>query len=125
MAGSSKESAKLLAFLTKKIRVNTGKYRGLSNKVVDRFCRQMCSDNYKGTFAADKIPNKLARHSKFVIVVNLGKTGKLQATGQKIPIGHFVTICGMPGQIYYIDSYGLPSVVDTINSFLKLSLIHI
>jgi hypothetical protein len=73
---------------------------GVSNDTLDRFCREVCTDSFRGVFATDTIPTvELAGRARFLIIVNLGRARR----GED---GHFVAVCGYPGSIMYLDPFG-------------------
>lgn len=90
---------------------------GVTNTLVNRFCRQICSDDFKGVFSADCIPLQLAARPRFIIVVNLGKRKGVRGA---LPVGHFVTIAVSRSALLYIDPFGLPCVQPDISAFLRL-----
>ena len=94
--------------------------KGLSNTLVERFCHLICTNFFKGVFAADCIPQrKLAKTPRFCIVVNLGERKK-KKRGKPLPVGHFVTIVASPEAVRYFDSYGFPVTQSHVLRFLRL-----
>lgn len=104
------------AKVAKRLRANVSRNSGISNETLERFCFRKCSDNFKGVFSADYIPNYLAAMTRFILIANLGTRRGIRT---HLPVGHFVTIVAFPNAMLYIDSYGLPSVEPHVNQFLK------
>ena len=78
----------------------------------DNLARLACGDEYAGVYSSDKIPaRRLAKKPRFIVIVNLGSS--------RNPNGHFVTLVGRPSTVLYLDPYGLPSVVESVNKFLE------
>ncbi len=96
--------------LVDRVNANVQEGLGMSNTLVEKLCRRETSDNFKGVFSADKIPGYLAACPLFIIVVNLGRSGQQE--------GHYVTLCGEPNNIKYLDSYALPCLQPDVNRFL-------
>lgn len=105
------------AKLKKKMKKHVSKEKGLTNAIIHRFCTLSCSSDFKGVYAADKIPRKLAGVGNFIIVVNLGEVTDIRGS---LPVGHFVTIVTRPGHILYIDPYGTPCNQPRVLRFLEL-----
>lgn len=92
--------------------------QGISNQLVERLCRRLCGKDFSGVFSADYLPLHLAARPKFMLVVNLGKRRGIRPP-QKLPPGHFVTVVGEPGKVYYLDPYGLPCDQKDVAKFLR------
>jgi hypothetical protein len=103
--------------LTRRVNSNVQASSGLTNTTVDKFCRLVCSSDFKGVYSADYIPLKMAARTTFIIVVNLGLRKGVRT---ELPLGHFVTLVATASDIYYIDPYGFPSAVPHVNRFLRL-----
>lgn len=88
---------------------------GLTNTVVRRFCNEVCSSDFKGVYAVDRIPAlRLAGMAKFHIIVNLGREELKED-------GHFVVVSATPDRIYYLDPFGKrPPLKFGIQNFLEL-----
>ena len=112
MADTAETAAQLLL----KVKGNVLPKKGLSNGLVQRFCKLACSSDFKGVYSADYLPPKLPALSNFIVVVNLGVR---KGVRYKLPAGHFVTIYATPARIYYVDPYGIPSVEPHVNQFLE------
>ena len=93
--------------------------RGLTNVVVERFCRLIGSPQFAGVFAADGIDESLASRPSFSMVVNLGEV-KGRRRGAPLPVGHFVAVVAAPHAVRYMDSYGLPCTQRHVARFLRL-----
>lgn len=104
--------------MIKRLLQNVDSIKGVSNNMVDSFCRSLCLSNiaspYKGVFAADEIPVKrLCGETNFNIVVNL-------ATRESASdIGHFITIHARNNIVFYIDPTGIPCLQHHVRDFLK------
>ncbi len=93
------------------------KWRGMSNKLVEKLARGLCSKNFRGVFAADSIPvAKLAGRPRFIVILNLARErpGPLFSFN-----GHFVSIVAYPNSIRYFDPYGLPCTQPDVKDFLS------
>jgi hypothetical protein len=88
---------------------------GTSNKAIDKFCRHVCSVDYRGVYSIDKIPTtRLAPRATFLFILNLGDAGR----GED---GHFVAVCGRPDSLLYLDPFAHPPPKDErLRSFFKL-----
>lgn len=102
--------------LSRRVRSNVTKEKGMSNQTVARFCRSLCGDDFKGVYSADYIPTRLAARGRFIIVINLGVR---RGRRGPLPMGHFVTVSADPSKVFYIDSYGLPNVEPHVTRFLQ------
>ena len=108
----------ILSKLQKSVKSHAKKSVGISNKLLARFARQLCSKDFCGVFSADTIPIRyLAGRGRFIIVVNLAER---RGMGYDIPVGHFVTICADTRRIQYLDPFGLPVFHPKVISFLEL-----
>ena len=105
--------------LDRRVSANARKGKGLTNIVVDKFCRETCGKDYKGVYASDCLPIKLCGRHRFIIVVNL-QPRREHLNNPTLLAGHFVTIYAAPDLIYYLDPYGLPSLEPRVNRFLHL-----
>lgn len=83
---------------------------GISNHYIDSILRPTCT-GFHGVFSADTIPTNLLRYNQFSIVCNLSKAGE--------PGSHFISIIVFPNRVLYIDSFGLPCVVQDIINFIR------
>jgi hypothetical protein len=83
---------------------------GLTNTFINQFLKPRCRD-YRGTFSSDNIPSNLKHVSKFSIICNLSKRGKIGS--------HFIGIFAFPQYVIYFDSIGLPAFVESICDFLR------
>lgn len=90
---------------------------GISNEALERLCVLSCGSDFKGVFAADCIPSRLAARPRFVIVVNLGTRKDVSGP---LPLGHFVTLAGVGDAVRYVDPYGFPCHQPNVLAFLKL-----
>lgn len=90
---------------------------GLSNEIVESFCRLRSSKDFVGVYSADYIPDKLAARGTFILAVNLGKR---RGERKKLPVGHFVVISARPSMLYYLDPYGMPCMQENVQRFLRL-----
>ncbi len=97
--------------LIDRVNANVKEGLGMSNQLVDKLCRREASNIFKGVYSADKIPGALAFCPRFIIVVNLGTSAQ--------QMGHFVTVCGHPDKIKYIDSFALTCTQPNVRSFLQ------
>lgn len=97
--------------LVDRINANVKEGLGMSNGLLERLCRRETTQDFKGVFSADQIPTRLSACSKFIIVVNLGRSNQQD--------GHFVAICGDPDRMYYFDSYALPCFQPDVNKFIR------
>ncbi len=98
------------------IRLHAAEGKGVSNILLNRIARLVCTNDFKGVFAANKIPRVLAGRPRFIIIVNLG----VRLPGRaKLPVGHFVCISARPNEIDYVDPYGLPCLQQNVLSFLS------
>ena len=111
--GGTKAAAAVVAGVREHVRSGSG----VTNTLVNRFCREICSSDFQGVFSADCIPLRLAARPRFIIVVNLGKRKGVEG---ELPVGHFVTIAASPSTVTYIDPFGFPCVQRDINTFLHL-----
>lgn len=87
---------------------NLLKVMSISNISIDEIltvCPTFC-----GTFSANNAPPILHNREYFSIVCNLSNEGEKGS--------HFVTIIAFPSYVYYIDSFGKPSM-GGVNSFLS------
>lgn len=106
--------------LRERLKWNVRKKEGITNRVIDNFCRMACSSDFKGVYSADAIPeNKLIIRGNFIIIVNLGKRREYLRQRRRLPVGHFVAIIARPDVIYYLDPYGLPSLEPLVTTFLQ------
>ena len=113
MAKFSRKKESVLKRLEKRVKLNVKRGEGITNITVLRFCTLVCNKFYfRGVFSADRIPRTLSQRKNFVAIVNLA--------GSREYKGHFVTLVGSSKSVYYVDSYGLPSVDSRVNYFLKL-----
>ncbi len=103
--------------LAARVRFNVHNRKGLSNDVIRKFCKQTCSKDFKGVFAADRIPRRLCVQPNFIIVVNLGRRGEARSESD-LPVGHFVTILGAPEAVYFLDPYGFPCTQPNVIKFM-------
>lgn len=79
---------------------------GMTNKSVDKLASALCSNYYRGLHMFDKVSAlNLSSKSPWTIIVNVKK--------------HFVTIHMRKQYIFYIDSFGLPCIIDDVCLFLK------
>lgn len=97
--------------------------RGLTNTVVERFCRLVCSSAFAGVFSADCIPERrLCTAPAFCMVVNLGERRRKDGRPRRapLPLGHFVAISAAPDrrEVRYFDPYGLPPTQPHVRRFL-------
>ncbi len=102
--------------VVRSIKSHVGKGKGISNVLIDRLCKKMCSDDFRGVFSANKIPRRLAGVGHFTIIVNLGE---VDGSANKLPVGHFVCIAARPERISFIDPYGLPCIQPKVLTFLS------
>ncbi len=101
--------------LVKNIRLHAAEGKGVSNVLLDRIARLVCTKSFRGVFAANKIPRILAARPRFIIIVNLG----VKSPGKtKLPVGHFVCISARPDEIDYVDPYGMPCLQPDVLGFL-------
>lgn len=105
-----------IRLLESRVKRNVKKGKGVTNETVYRFCKLSTSDKFRGVFPCDLIPSGIAVRSRFIFIVNLAPKRVPNAPSQ----GHFVTICGDPSEIYYVDSYGLPCAEKRVQNFLSL-----
>lgn len=112
------ENEEKLNEVAKLIKTHVSKHKGISNVLVERLCKKVCSKDFKGVFAANKLPRRLAIVGRFSIIVNLGET---DGSDTDLPVGHFVCISAVPTRISFIDPYGLPCIQPRVLSFLKES----
>lgn len=82
----------------------------LSNIEIEEFLKQK-SDNFKGVYSADNIPQHISKNKYFSIVCNLSNSDEIGS--------HFITIIGLPLYTIYIDTFGIPCFKSTIYEFLK------
>ncbi len=102
--------------MAERIEAHVSRGKGISNTLVNRLCRKMCSKDFRGVFAANKIPRRLAGVGRFIIIVNLGE---VDGGGDgELPVGHFVCVAAQPEEINFIDPYGLPCMQPKVLSFL-------
>ena len=98
--------------------------QGVSNTLIARFGRALCSPHFAGTFSVDQIPTALSSRKLFTIIVNLAERGKpaaaaAAATTTTTPnVGHFVAVCVDPDQVHYFDPYGIPPLQPRLARFL-------
>lgn len=83
---------------------------GVSNHYIDSVLKPICA-NYCGVFSANNIPISLRKKKVFSIVCNLSNEGQAGS--------HFVTILSFPNYVIYIDSLGLPCIIEPISNFLS------
>ena len=106
--------------VARRLKLNVIERVGLSNRVIEGFCKLACGEIFKGVYACDRIPLNIAKEDKFIIVVNLGKrSAELNNNGQ-LPVGHFVAIIANMKSVHYIDPFGFPPYQLEIKSFLNL-----
>ena len=91
--------------------------KGISNRVLQRFCSNVCTKKFAGVYSADRLPGELTARGSFIAVVNLGKR---RGVGGRPDPGHFVTIVGERGRLWYLDPYGLPVFQPHVLQFLDL-----
>jgi hypothetical protein len=103
--------------IANRIKAHVSPTKGITNDVLEKFCKKLCSSDFKGVYSADYLPAKLAGRARFILIVNLGLRRGIR---KNLPVGHFVTIVAKPASVYYIDSFGLPSTVPHVNRFLTL-----
>ena len=91
---------------------------GVSNKFLERVAKELCSTDFMGVFAADRIPTRvLSPKPRFLIIVNLGeRRGRRDA----LPVGHFVAIYATADKIRYMDPYGMTCYQPKVKRFLEL-----
>ena len=96
--------------LSRLVNNNVDPERGVTNRTIDNFCRELCPQLYHGTFPADRIPPSLSNSDvtaeNFSLIINVG--------------GHFVTVVNQPDFILYIDPFGLPCLDPQAHAFLQL-----
>lgn len=107
---------RLWSDIAKLAKSHVSKGKGISNVLLERLCKKMCSKRFKGVFAANKVPRLLAGLSRFTVIVNLGE---VDGGREKLPVGHFVCIAAEPDRVAYIDPYGMPCMQPKVLSFLK------
>lgn len=83
---------------------------GLSNNFIDSILISRAR-YFRGVYSANNISPSLSQENVFSIICNLDEFGEKGS--------HFVTIICFPKFVLYIDSFGLPCLVKTINIFLK------
>ena len=88
----------------------------LSNKYVNKLCKDLTSDYYLGTFACDKLPTKsiisrMKRETIFALIINLSPS---HHTGT-----HFVCISYRQNKLVLFDSLGLPYEDPNIKKLVK------
>lgn len=81
---------------------------GITNLLLEDFCRQLAPRKCLGVFPSDDLANtatacRLLSLPSFSLIVNLS-TSKRGRDGD----GHFVTLLAKPKYLLYIDSFGLP-----------------
>lgn len=104
------------ADLDRMIRRHVTKGKGVSNVLLQRLAKQVCSKDFRGVFAANRIPRALAGFPRFVIIVNLGE----KAVNRPLKVGHFVCIAAEPNKkVRYVDPYGIPCMQPKVLRFLK------
>lgn len=109
----------LLDELSRRIRTHVLAGVGLTNEVVYRLCKlTTMGERFKGVYAADRIPLGLAAAPNFTMIVNLGRSRG--PDGGPPQVGHFVTVVGRPGAVYYVDPFGLPCAQPQVKRFLRL-----
>lgn len=104
--------------ITNMIESHVSRGKGISNALVERLCKKFCSNDFKGVYAANKLPIALASVGRFSIIVNLGE---VEGDDTTLPVGHFVCITAEPNSISYIDPYGLPCIQPKVLHFLRES----
>lgn len=103
--------------IIKGVKSHTDHSAGISNVLINRFARSLCSRDFQGVYSADTIPEiMLTNRPRFIIIVNLGER---KGYDSNIPVGHFVCICADTSRIQYIDPYGLPCIQPKVLNFLK------
>lgn len=103
--------------LFRRVRRHVSSADGMSNLSLERLCRLSCGPDFKGVYAADCIPDGLARLARFSIVVNLATVKDAKGSLQ---VGHFVTVVGSGEAVRYIDPYGFPCHQPLVLRFLTL-----
>ena len=99
-----------------KVRYHASEGKGISNPLLNRLARLVCSQNFKGVYAANRIPRGLLRLPRFTIIVNLGEK---TASPKPLPIGHFVSLSFDRESVFYVDPYGLPCLQPRVLRFIK------
>lgn len=84
--------------------------KGLSTKYIDNVLYKTCK-YFKGTFSSNNIPPELKTTNKFSIVCNLSKSTHKGS--------HWIVIIGEKYNVHYIDSMGLPCLIQDILIFLN------
>ena len=112
-----RRNKKFISQLKADVQSHVDKDAGISNTLLERFGRNLCSEDFLGVFSADTIPQRqLIKRGRFIVIINLGeKKGK----GDNIPVGHFVTVCADPSRLQYLDPYGLPCLQPRVRSFVS------
>jgi len=102
---------------------------GLTNAFIDSLCRELApllawgcrrsrACRFQGVFSADEIPSQRRcwrrRGETATCILNL-------ATAQQDSslTGHFVFVAVSPGQVLYVDPFGLPCLQPDARSFLR------
>ena len=91
--------------------------RGTTIRLLDSFLRASLgggSNDYYGTFPADKIPQHLLRVERFQIVINTSSTRDPPGSG-----GHFITVEATRKHIVYLDPLGAPCSQPDIANFIR------
>lgn len=113
-----KHRGTIFSLLQKSVKSHVDRDAGISNKLLNRFARQLCSKDFCGVYSADTIPVRyLAGRGRFIVIINLAER---RGMGHNIPVGHFVTICADTTRIQYLDPFGLPVFQPKVVSFLEL-----
>lgn len=109
--------------LCRRLKFNVVSGKGLSNRIINSFCKAACGPDFKGAFASDCIPIVISKEVNFIIIVNLGLRNRGKLLNGKLEVGHFVTIIGQPNAIHYIDPYGQQppgaGLRPELNAFLR------
>lgn len=109
-----------LAAIVRGVEEHADPVKGMTNTLVERFCRLICSAEFVGVFSADCLPaERLLKEVNFVVVVNLGEVKRRRSRGLPLPVGHFVTLVGTDDQTRYFDPYGFPPSQPHVLSFLR------
>jgi hypothetical protein len=84
---------------------------GISNVYIDKILRLYCSQQYKGVFSADTIPQELCNEKTFSLVANLSPANSKGT--------HFVCLVARKHFLLYIDPTGIPCTVGSIKDFMR------
>jgi hypothetical protein len=83
---------------------------GLENTYIFNTLRDLSQD-FRGIFSCDNLPEELLTRDKFIVVCNLSKQFELGT--------HYVTIVSHETQTIYIDSFGYSCTNVDIAAFLQ------